>query len=216
MKLKEKLLEALFPSRVACLSCGREAVLEGDGLCIDCQVGLERFNAAPPIKGIDGFTAAYIYNDVSAAMIKRLKYSGAKYIAKPLSESIELPPEWHIDCVVPVPLHRKRVAERGFNQSKLIARHLSKRLGLKLDPALLVRTADTPHQTRMTEAARRRNLKNAFKADPSCEGLDILLVDDVRTTGSTLIECAAALKKCGCGKVYAAAVCFSAPGNKER
>lgn len=216
MKLKEKLLEALFPSRVACLACGREAVLEEDGLCPDCHMGLEYFIAAPPLKGIDGYTSAYIYNDVSAAMVKKLKYTGAKYIAKPLADAIELPADWQIDAVIPVPLHKRRIAERGFNQSELIAKALCKRLGLKMDASLLRRVADTPHQTRMSGAARRRSLKNAFEASGACSGLNVLILDDVRTTGSTLTECAKVLKNAGCGSVYAAAVCFAMPLDKER
>ncbi len=215
MNLWETVKEALFPSRVACLACGREAVLGDEGLCPECAAGVERFVSAPPLKGVDGFTAVYIYNDVSSAMVKRLKYSGAKYVAAPLGESVELPVSWHIDAVVPVPLHRRRVAERGFNQSELIAKALCRRHGLEMDTGLLIRTADTPHQTRMSGAARKRSLKNAFRASDACAGLDILLVDDVRTTGTTLTECASALKKAGCRSVYAAAVCFSVPHDKE-
>lgn len=211
----EAFKEALFPSHVACLACGREAVLEENGLCAECSMGLERFISALPLKGIDGFTAVYIYNDVSSAMVKRLKYAGAKYIAAPLGKAIELPEHWHIDAVVPVPLHKRRIAERGFNQSELIAKAMCRGYGLKMDTGLLIRTADTPHQTRMSGAARKRSLKNAFRASDACAGLDILLVDDVRTTGTTLCECAAALKKAGCNSVYAAAVCFAVPLNKE-
>lgn len=209
-----KVLEWLFPSRAACCSCGAEAVLDEHGLCIDCHLGIELFNAAPPLNYIDGYNAAYVYNDVSSAMVKKLKYNNCKYIAKELADALELKHGWRIDAVTPVPLHYRREAKRGYNQSLLIAKHLCKRLGLKLDTSLLVRSRDTRQQARSTGAQRRRNLKDAFIADDSCRGLSVLLVDDVRTTGATLSECAKALKKCGCDKVYAVTACFTAPDSK--
>ena len=209
--VKDKLLDILFPSRVACCACGREAVLDEEGFCIDCRMGLEVFNAAPPLNGISGYTAAYVYNDVSGQMVKRLKYNGAKYAACELARAIKLPKDWKIDAVVPVPLYYRREAKRGFNQSLLIAKHLCKMSGLKLRTDLLVRTKETLPQARMSAAKRKRNLKGSFAADEKCRGLSILLVDDVRTTGSTLMECASALKKCGCEQVYAATACFAEP-----
>lgn len=204
-----KLFDILFPEKLVCLSCGREAVVQNSGLCLDCEIGLERFISAPFIDKIDGYTAAYIYNDVSSMMVKKLKYSNAKYMAKPLAEALRIPAEWEINAVVPVPLHYKRLAKRGYNQSELIAKHLCERTGMRLDTSLLVRKKDTKQQTRMTVAGRKRNLKNAFIADKGCKGLKILLLDDVRTTGATLHECAAALKEAGCDKVYAVTVCFA-------
>ncbi len=207
----DKLKRIVFPRGLTCASCQREAVVNEEGLCIDCAEGIERFVTAPQIDYVDGFTAAYIYNDVSSRMVKKLKYSGARYLARVLADSITIPDGWKFDVVVPVPLHYKRIRKRGFNQSELIAKHLCKRLGKKLDTSLLVRRADTKQQTRMTAAGRRRNLKNAFLADESCSGMSVLLIDDVRTTGSTFSECAKTLKKNGCAKVYAAACCFAKP-----
>lgn len=203
--------EALFPRRVACASCGREAAIDESGLCSDCEHGLEKFNSAPPVDGLDGYTAAFIYNDVSAAMVKKLKYGGRKYVARVLADAISIPSDWIVDAVIPVPLHWKRQNKRGFNQSELIAKHLCKRLGMNMDPSLLIRKKDTPQQTKMTEAGRKRNMKNAFLANELCKGKKVLLIDDVRTTGATLSECAKTLKAAGCCSVYAATVCFAKP-----
>ena len=213
MKLIDRFLNAVFPEKVACISCGREAVLNGSYLCADCEVGVERFVSAPVLAKVDGYTAVYIYNDVSGRMIKRLKYNNAKFIAKPLSESIEIPEDWEIDAVVPVPLHSRRVRDRGYNQSELIAKHLCRRLGLNMDTDLLKRVSDTKQQAKLSPAARLRNLKGAFRTSEDCTGKRVLLIDDVRTTGATLYECASELKKGGCDKVYAATVCF-AKGDK--
>lgn len=209
MGIKEIILNALFPDKVVCCSCGREAVVSESGLCRDCGMGLEMFNSAPPIENIEGYTAAYIYNDVSGSMVKRLKYNNARYIAKILADAVKIPEEWDVDVVVPIPLHYKRLAKRGYNQSELIAKHIAARLGLKLDTTMVVRRMNTKQQAKLTEAGRKRNLKDAFIADDRCGGVSILLVDDVRTTGATLSECARALKNCGCRSVYAATVCFA-------
>ncbi|MBO4563322.1 MAG: ComF family protein [Clostridia bacterium] len=213
-KLVKTLRNALFPPSVACVSCGREAVLNERGMCPDCAAGTELFNDAPMIKDIDGYTAAYLYNDVSAKMVKRLKYNNAKYLAEPLARAIEIPKEWDIDAVAPIPLHYRRYSKRGYNQSELIAKSLCEAKGLNLDTKLVVRRRDTKQQTRLSDAGRKRNVKGAFLADESCRGLNVLLADDVRTTGATLSECAGALKAFGCAKVYAATVCCVDPNHR--
>ncbi|MCR5809122.1 MAG: hypothetical protein K6G56_06125, partial [Clostridiales bacterium] len=115
----KKLLRSLFPDDAVCASCGREAVLDEGGLCEECRQGIELFVAAPPPDNTDGYTAPFVYNDVSSRMVKRLKYNGAKYEAKILARFIDIPSVWKIDAVVPVPLHCKRIKKRGFNQSEL-------------------------------------------------------------------------------------------------
>lgn len=214
-KMKKIILNALFPPDVACLSCRREAVVDEDGLCSDCRSGLEPFTAAPLPKNIDGYTAAYIYNDVSSRMVIRLKYSNARYMAKYLADAITLPKEWgKIDAVVPVPLYYKREWKRGYNQSELIAKYLCSRYELKLDTSLLIRIKNTKSQTRLSDSVRRINLSRAFAADEACKGTTILLIDDVMTTGSTLEECAAELRRHGTERVYAATVCFAHPDSR--
>ena len=216
MKLLDRMLDIVFPDRLVCLSCGREAEVNEAGFCAECALGVELFNSAPPLEGIDGFTAVYIYNEVSSRMVKRLKYQGKRYMAKPLSEKLVIPDDWNIDAIVPVPLHYKRERERGFNQSELIAKHLAKRLGVRLDTSLLARIKNTKQQAELTVAGRRRNVKDAFCADESANGLNVLLIDDVRTTGATLISCAEALRRFGCGKVYAATVCFASGEGRNK
>ena len=206
---RERVLDLIFPRRLACASCGREAAVDGHCLCEDCADGLELFVAAPILKNVSGYTAPLIYNDVSARMVKRLKYNGRRYLAPVIAEFIELPESWEIDRVVPVPLYASRQRKRGFNQSELIARELCKRYGLEMDTKLLKRVADTGQLVGLPGAARKRSLKGAFLADEACRGLNVLLVDDVRTTGATLTECAAELKRVGCGNVYAATFCFT-------
>jgi ComF family protein len=100
-----------------------------------------------------------------------------------------------VDVVVPVPLHPRRQRLRGYNQSTLLAREVSRRLGLTLASEALVRRRDTPPQAKAVEAgARRRNVAGAFDCPAGvAAGRRVLLVDDVTTTGATLDACARAL-----------------------
>ncbi len=209
MSIWSRILDILFPPDVACAFCNREALTDESCLCEDCRRDVIRFYSAPKIDYIDGYTAGLVYNDVVANGVKRLKYGGNKYVAGYLARFIELDPEWHIDAVVPVPLHSVRIKERGFNQSCLIAAELCKRYSLTLNDNLLVRVRDTKPQTGYDTELRMRNVKSAFRTISECRGINVLLVDDVRTTGATLHACAKALKKAGCCRVYAATACYA-------
>jgi ComF family protein len=105
--------------------------------------------------------------------------------------------------LVPVPLHRRRLWWRGFNQSGLVARYLGKRWGLPVDQQLIRRVRSTPALKGMNEAERRRAVGGAFEAVAGrrIDGRTVILIDDVLTTGSTAAACARALRKAGAGRV---------------
>ena len=105
--------------------------------------------------------------------------------------------------VVPVPLHPRRLAERGYNQSGLLAVAFAKRINRLCDETSLVRIRDTEHQSRSNREDRRKNLKGAFRTvDPSrIRGRTVVLIDDVMTTGATIDECSEALYAGGAYKV---------------
>ena len=144
-------------------------------------------------------------------MIHHLKYSGFTEFADPLAELIlqriqNKVPKGRIE-VVPVPLHKSRESMRGFNQSELIARELSKKL--RLDGGDFIRRVrNTEPQVTLSGARRRDNLANSFICvDPAeVQGKTILLVDDVTTTGATLNECARVLKDAGARAVWGVVV----------
>ncbi len=113
-----------------------------------------------------------------------------------------------VDLVVPVPLHRSRMLERGYNQSTQLALPVAKALGRPMREDLLMRTQITTSQISLTRAERRKNLADAFAAahESVFDGLHVLLIDDVITTGATIESCALALKSVGARRVTAAAI----------
>jgi ComF family protein len=110
------------------------------------------------------------------------------------------------DFLVPVPLHRHRLAVRGYNQALEIARPVSDVLRVELAPRLCERLRDTPEQTGLSAAERRRNLRGAFAVRGGCEGLRIAVLDDVITTGSTAAAVVAAFHEAGAAQVEVWAV----------
>ncbi len=195
-------LDWVFPKDATCFLCGREARTDARGLCGACLEQIVFMNDAPCPAALDGFAAGIRYDAVAASAARRLKYDDARYLAPFFAALITVPPDWEMDAVVPVPLHKKKLQKRGYNQSALIARELAGRLGIPLDERLLVRARETESQTRFDAAGRTRNMAGAFEARPAAAGRKILLVDDVRTTGATLNECAKALRRAGADRIY--------------
>ncbi|KAB1443106.1 ComF family protein [Pseudodesulfovibrio senegalensis] len=103
--------------------------------------------------------------------------------------------------VIPVPLHKKRLVWRGYNQSLELARPVARTAQATLDRNALRRTRHTEPQTRLKPDQRRTNIRGAFAADGSVQGKNVLLVDDVLTTGATLTECARTLRKAGAVRI---------------
>ena len=148
--------------------------------------------------------AAFEYGGAMARAITRMKYGDRPDLARPLGAALSriaarLPA---VDAVASVPLHPKRLAERGFNQAALLAAPLARMLDVRHVPRALVRIRDTPRQAELDRDARQHNVMGAFEADSDrvC-GRRWLLVDDVRTTGATLGACVRALKTAGAAAV---------------
>ena len=151
--------------------------------------------------------SAFSFNPELQSAIHSFKYrykpDMAKYLAPFLHMAFLRAPELAgPDRLVPVPVHKKRLAERGFNQSQALARELSALTGIPAED-VLEKIIHTRPQAGLSRKERLANLENAFAVTGAVNGLDILLIDDVATTGSTLEQCAAALKKAGARKVRA-------------
>jgi len=169
--------------------------------------------AAPPFAK----AAAYgSYDGGLRELIHLLKYEqvrpAAGVLGRMLAEAIStLAMEYEAILVVPVPLHRRKLRQRGFNQAELIAGAALKRIGgerFVVKPGILERRRETQSQIGLTRHQRRENMRGAFAvANPDAvKGRDFLIVDDVFTTGTTVSECARVLRRSGASKVYVATV----------
>lgn len=207
--IKKRILDFIFPQHLKCHCCDREANVNSYGICKECEEKLLFSADAGAIEGIDGYAAGLQYNETAKRAMWSFKYHGAVYKKEFLIKHIRIPEEWKFDCLVPVPLHIDRQRSRGYNQSTVLAKAIAERDGLIVREDLLERIRNTPQQANLNQKERLKNVKNAFRAKPECRGMSIVLVDDMRTTGATLRECAAALRKAGASAVYAVTACCS-------
>ena len=144
-----------------------------------------------------------IYEGILSEAITQFKFHGLKRFSKILAKLVIGPGLPQTDGIIPVPLSLQRLKERGFNQSLLIAKVISKELKTPLFMDNLVKTKDTPPQIGLPAKERQHNLRNAFGVTGDIKDLRLLLVDDVVTTGSTIRECSKVLMKAGAREVVA-------------
>ena len=219
-----KLLNILFPE--SCPLCQRPSLDHNTApICTECWQGIRPHNGPrcqkcgkPFVSGISTTCADCIqsepyfrnassfgpHNGALKKAINLFKYHGIKRLAGPLSDimlRMNIPP---VDTVVPVPLHKKRLRQREFNQSALLAKNTAKTLDISLILDCLVKIRDTTPQVGMNSKSRLKNVKKAFiiKDSSIIRNRNILLVDDVFTTGATVRECSRMLKKAGAHNVY--------------
>ena len=189
-----------FISDPCCQSCGKPF---GDGrdddlTCAECL-------ADPPQH--DGIRAAVIYDDLSRSIVLKLKHGGKIGLARLVARHLQrhLPGERRDLVLVPVPLHRWRLWQRGFNQSILIARALAAPHGLPVETDVLRRIRATPPLKGMTRKQRSQAIRGVFDipGERRCRiaGKHVLLVDDVYTTGATTRACVRLLKQAGAARV---------------
>jgi ComF family protein len=194
-----------------CTDCWRQIEWLGTGGCRVCGLPLQSTDAeicgaclAKPPR-LERMRAAVAYGDISRAIAIRLKHARkvalartmARYMAPLVAETEEE------RILIPVPLHRGRLWKRGFNQSVIVARELSRRLNVPLSANALKRVKSTPPLKGLNMLQRRRTVSGAFRANPNANirGRAVILVDDVLTTGSTADACARALKRAGAARV---------------
>ena len=181
--------------------CDICAQINVDGLCEMC---LEHPGE------IDGIRAPYLFEGPLRDTVHRFKYRGwhaaAPVLGGMLADYLEnnnLLTQSMSQVLVPVPLHPRRLRSRGYNQSYLLAQEAGKRLMLPVRQDLIRRAQDSsPQVEAQSREARRANVVGGFEPSAGVEGMSILLVDDVATTGSTLAACAAALKNAGADSVW--------------
>ena len=212
-------LRLFFPPR--CIFCS--TLLEFDKnieICDSCyeEIPFSEPGYLPSSKedkiSCNGIICACSYKGIVKEALKRYKFKGkASYcraFAKLLTDKVKTETgNKKFDIIVSVPLHRKRERLRGYNQSELISRLLSRQTGIKNYPNILSRVRDTSGQSLITSKKDRyENIKNAFSVtDPKIvEGKSVILVDDIVTTGFTISECARVLMEAGASEVIAAVI----------
>jgi ComF family protein len=155
--------------------------------------------ARPPL--FDRVAAPFAYRFPLAQLIHALKYGGRLALARTLGEALARTVPCDVDAIVPMPLARGRLAERGFNQALEIARIVAARTGIPLARDAVRKVVDTPPQAALPWNQRARNVRRAFVCDADFAGERIAVVDDVLTTGATLNELARVLRKRGAASV---------------
>ena len=194
-----------------CLECWKQVEFLMAGGCETCGLPLQATEletcaaclARPP--RIARTRAAVAYDELSRGIAIRLKYGRKVALAKTMARYMA-PLVGDADesrLLVPVPLHRTRLWSRGFNQSALVARELSLRLGIPSAPFAIRRVRRTPPLKGMTALQKRKSVSGAFRVrdKASVAGRTIILVDDVLTTGSTAEACARVLQRAGAARV---------------
>ncbi len=218
-------VDIFFPP--VCPFCTADIALRGEGLCGGCagRLGLHLIKGpvcrvcGAPMKGNCGpestcgacikrpprFSSArslYVFSGGAREAVHCLKYRGRTMLGPVLGRalaglvsSMNFSPE----VVLPVPLHRKKLRARGFNQSVVLARHMARSLGLRADVSSLARSRHTASQVGLNTKERRRNVAGAFvlRRAQRVGGRRVLLVDDVLTTGATVNECSRVLRAAG-------------------
>lgn len=223
----------LFPRDITCDICGKD-VFSSIPVCDECLKKLPYNNnkicsiCGSPILSMADVCdrcqskeriylfsrTPLIYRDEASLLIKKFKYDNHKYLAKFFAYFMAqtyLKNNYHCDLIIPVPLHIKRLKERGFNQAKLLCDELSKLVKVETRDDILLRVKQTKTQTKLSYTERQQNLDNAFKAvnKKFIKDKNILVVDDVFTTGATIENCAKMLKNSGAGNIFGLCACHT-------
>ena len=208
----------LYPAH--CALCDRLLGRNEEGVCGYCREHMQ--TARYPFPG--GF-APFPYKGIYRDAVRRFKYSGRPEYAAFFAEAIwkaytgdglcasprgTMRQAWRPDVLIPVPIHRNRFRERGYNQAEELARELSLRIQVPCMPGLIIRKKDTLPQNGLDPDRRKENIRNAFAVRKGKKVPErILLVDDICTTGSTLRELERVLTARGAGEVRAVCVCLA-------
>lgn len=204
------LLSLVAPRR--CPGCDT-SVDEDVRFCGACEPLLE------PATGALGTYAAFVYGGPLADAIRRYKYGARTELALPLGSLFAQCARerfvGRIDVVVPVPPHPRRVRERGFDATALLAMPLARALDARYVPSAIARVRDTPPQASLARARRLGNVAGCFAVQRTLDEARVLVVDDVRTTGATLFEMARAVDDAGAGSVALLALAAADPDDRS-
>lgn len=182
-----------------CKKCGKPIRYEEKEYCGDC-IGKELY--------YEQGRSVWLHTGKVRWSIYQFKYHNRRIYGKFYAEELfrlygSLIEKWKIDVIIPVPLHRKRQRKRGYNQAEIVAKHLGKLTGICVDAKAVVRAYNTKPQKELSHRERKKNLKHAFRVAKHWEKeKNVLLIDDIYTTGNTIDSVARVLKENGAQKVW--------------
>jgi ComF family protein len=211
-----------------CCACRIKLSSDEDTMCISCLSKIQKTSKERLKREFDrkflnkniisDFFSPFVFEKDKELQhaIHSLKYENkfpiGIFLGKTLANKIKTDrSDWNIDLIIPIPLHQLKKAERGYNQSFYIARGIGKILNITFSHRIVKRIKYTESQTTMTLNERAENISGAFRIrnKNSVKGKNILLVDDVITTGATISECGKILLEAGANKIYAASVAIA-------
>jgi ComF family protein len=221
------LIDFVYPP--LCISCKRLLERGSDYVCPDCWHSIQIASNESPLfretanklvtSGfVDGLISLYVFEKEGAfqVIVHNLKYAGVQALGLELGRrlgKIVVENGMQANGIVPIPLHRRKLRERGYNQAEIIARGVSEVSGIPVRCDLVRRKKYTKTQTVLSLIERRENMENAFEVAPNrtseVRNNVFVVIDDVVTTGSTMIACAGALRASGALRVIGASVALA-------
>lgn len=188
-----------------CMCCGKPLTHREKELCADCESNRHLF---------DEGRAVFRYEKGVRLSVNRLKFLNRREYIPFYGTCLfalfqEMEPVWRAECLVPIPMHPKKKAVRGFDQAVLIARFLSRVSGLPAEENLLIRTRLTKSSKKLGRSERRKNLRGVFRVRSDITLPEsVILIDDIFTTGVTMDEAAFALRRAGVRRVFFLTLCI--------
>ncbi len=203
------ILKILFPTENFCYFCKEETPYLPDKICTDCKDRIEVLNRkfSTDDLSVENIYAAVSYNSYVREFIHRFKFRNSSYLYKPfailMKNAMDANDLTDFDLIVSVPIHWRKEAIRGYNQSALLASEISNLTGIEYNSKSLIKHKWTKEQNRLSKTEREINLKGSFAVRDRNNIVDkrILLVDDLYTTGNTIKTCARVLSQAGAKSV---------------
>ena len=203
----ENIKNILFPT--VCGICGKIAK---EPLCVKCQKKIEAIDETKimniPNKHFSKQAFIFKYNGIIREKLINYKFYEQSYLNETFVDIIIKNKKIcrfmkNYDIIIPVPIHRKRYKERGYNQTELIAVKIAKKLGISFEKNVLIKEINNKPQSELTKKEREQNIKNVYRVqnEQKIKNKAILVIDDIYTTGNTLNECSKMLKQEGASEI---------------
>lgn len=218
MSFVKSISNLLFPEEDICSFCRENRTYSTNYICTNCMGLVEFVNREIDLNlpHIESIYYSVLYNRFIREKVHAFKFQGNNYLYKPFGEMLidtirEKDIQNKIEAITFVPIHRRKKALRGYNQSELLGTYVAKKLDIPLLNAHLFKAKWTLEQNKLNKLERKNNLKNSFKTRniEDFKDKEILLIDDIITTGTTMEECGRILVENGAKKIYGLALTSS-------